>query len=238
MRVLVTRPEADGRRTAARLAARGHEAVLAPVTRIVATGNPPPAGPWDALLLTSANAAPALAALSPLRQPVFAVGARTAAAAREAGAPFVQAAEGDALALAALVKATLPPGARLLHAAAEDRKDEPERSLKAAGFHVIVWEAYRAEAVEEVPAALLAALGARRIDAALHFSRRSAGLLVAFVKGAGLLEPFRRVPHLCLSADVAAALADLGAAVVAPAPREDALLDTLERLAGSPPPSA
>lgn len=242
MRVLVTRPEADAQRTAAALGARGHEAVVAPVTDIVPTGAPAPSEPFDALLLTSAHAVPALGALDLAGRPAFAVGARSAAAARAAGIADCREAGGDAMALASLVRDTLSPGARLLHVAAQDRKDEPERSLRAAGFEVIVWEAYRAQPVDEPPEALVAALGARRIDAALHFSRRSAGLLVGLVERAGFLVPFRLVPQLCLSADVAAALHSLGARIeVAAVPREEALLDLIDRLAGdvgSPPASA
>jgi uroporphyrinogen-III synthase len=241
MRVLVTRPEADSRRTAARLAARGHEAVVAPVTVIVPTRQEPPRGAFDALLLTSANAVPALSSLAVGGRPVLAVGARTAAAARGAGLAGVREAGGDAGALAALVRSTLPPGARLLHAAATDRKAEPAASLRAAGFELLVWETYRARAVEEPPVALIDALRARQIDAALHFSRRSAGILVGLVGRAGLVAPLRAVSHLCLSADVAASLGEIaGAVVVAEASREDALLDALDRLAGrdgSPPPS-
>lgn len=232
MRVLVTRPEADGRRTASHLAARGHEAILAPLTAILPVADPPPGGPWDAILLTSSNAVPALAPVAP-RCPVFAVGARTAAAAREAGCGDVREARGDALSLAALVRATLPAGATLLHAAGRDRKEEPERSLRASGFEVRVWETYDARPVATLPDGLCEALRAGRIDAALHFSRRSAGLLVGLVEAAGLLRPFRTLSHLCLSADVAAALD--GSAVriaVAAAPREEALLDLVDRLAG------
>ncbi|MET0527101.1 MAG: uroporphyrinogen-III synthase, partial [Microvirga sp.] len=43
MRVLVTRSPDDAERTAARLAALGHEALIAPVTRIVPTGDAAPA---------------------------------------------------------------------------------------------------------------------------------------------------------------------------------------------------
>jgi uroporphyrinogen-III synthase len=237
MRVLVTRPEGDAERTAAALAARGHEAVIAPVTVIVLTDAPPP-GPFDALLLTSAHAVPALRSIDLVGRPAFAVGARTAMAARAAGVTHCLEAGGDAAALAALVQETLRPGARLLHAAAQDRKEEPARSLRAGGFEVLVWEVYRAEAVAEPPKALVAALRARRIDAALHFSRRSASLVVGLVERAELLEAFRRLPQLCLSTDVAAAVHSLGAQVeVAAAPREEALLDLVDRLAddvGSP----
>jgi uroporphyrinogen-III synthase len=231
MRVLVTRPEADAQRTAARLAERGHAAILAPVTVIVPTNAPPPGDPWDAVLLTSANAVPALRQLSVGTRPVFAVGPRTAAAARAAGIADVHEAEGAASALAALVQAMLPAGTHLLHAAAQDRKDEPERSLLTAGYPVLVWETYRAKPVEEPPEALADGLRTGRIDAALHFSRRSASILVRLVEAAGLLQPFRALPHLCLSADVAAALHQVGGTVeVAAAPREEILLDLVDRL--------
>src|SRR6266568_4673697 len=56
MRILLTRPELDGLRSAARLRARGHDVILAPLTR----GEPLKAdfgGPFAAVLMTSANAA-------------------------------------------------------------------------------------------------------------------------------------------------------------------------------------
>ena len=56
MRILVTRPREQGEATAARLAALGHEALVAPLLTIVPTSGFPPAGPCDALIVTSANA--------------------------------------------------------------------------------------------------------------------------------------------------------------------------------------
>ena len=77
MRFLVTRSPDDAVRTGQKLAAIGHEACLAPLTRIVPTGDPLPADPCDALIVTSAHAGDALPALD-RRKPVFAVGERTA----------------------------------------------------------------------------------------------------------------------------------------------------------------
>ena len=62
MRLLVTRPEPNAERTAAVLRARGHDVVAAPILRIetladAALGH----GPWAAILLTSTNAASAIA---------------------------------------------------------------------------------------------------------------------------------------------------------------------------------
>jgi len=232
MRVLVSRAAADGERTAARLGQRGHAAILAPATRIEPTGEAAPKEPWDAAVLTSAQAVPMLAGLGGLDRPVFAVGTRTAEAARGAGFTQVSVGAGDAAALAGLVRGALSPPAALLHATAPDRKAEPAASLRAAGFRVLVWECYAARPVERLPEAAILALRSRHLDAALHFSRRSAERLVGLAEREDLGPALREVPHLCLSADVAAPLAAIGATtLVAPEPSEESLLALLDRLA-------
>src|SRR5690349_19116846 len=81
VRILVMRAREQGERTAARLVALGHAPLLAPLIEVRPTGQPPPAGPFAAALLTSAHAVAPLAETKALcGLPVFAVGARTAAA--------------------------------------------------------------------------------------------------------------------------------------------------------------
>ena len=53
MRVLVTRPRAQAEATAARLAALGHVALVAPLLEIVRTAERPPRGPFDAVIAGS-----------------------------------------------------------------------------------------------------------------------------------------------------------------------------------------
>jgi len=232
MRVLVTRSRDDGARTAHRIAARGHEALLAPVTRIVPTGEPPPQAPHGALIVTSAHAAPALAALD-RRKPVFAVGERSATATREAGFADVVAADGDAVSLSRLIRGRLPSGLTLLHVTARHRKEEPAASLRAAGFTVLSWEAYEAKAVGRLPDDAAEALRSGQIGAALHYSPRSADLVVRLAEEAGLASSLLAFPHLCLSADVAAPLRAAGAmTLVAGDPSEEALLGLLDSLQG------
>jgi uroporphyrinogen-III synthase len=229
MQVLVTRARADAERTARRLAARGHVAVVAPVIAIAPTGAPAPQEPWDALVLTSAHAVPMLAGLSARDRPAFAVGARTAAAARAAGFADVRQANADALGLSRLIAAAMPPPATLLHATARERKTEPGASLAAAGFRVVAWECYAARPAPHLPAEIAAALRARHFDAVLHFSRRSAELLIGLAEREDLVPALRTVAHLCLSADVAAPLAAVGAeTVVAPEPNETSLVALLD----------
>jgi uroporphyrinogen-III synthase len=230
MRVLITRSVEDAVRTAERLAARGHEACLAPVTRIVPTGDPVPLAAYDALIVTSVHARDSLASLDRAK-PVFAVGDRTAEGVSTAGFADIAVAGGDAISLSRLIRQTLPSGLALLHVTARHHKEEPAASLRAAGFTVLQWEAYEAEAVGTLPDSAVEALRSGQIGAALHYSRRSADLVVRLAGEAGLASSLLAFPHLCLSADVAAPLRSAGAAtLVAEEPSEDALLRCLDRL--------
>lgn len=230
MRILVTRSAHDAERTAERLAALGHEPCLAPVTLIVPTGDPVPEAPYDALIVTSAHAADSLGTLE-RRKPVFAVGEHTADAVHSQGFADVTVADGDAVSLSRMIRGTLQPGLTLLHVTARHHKEEPAASLRAAGFTVLQWEAYEAKAVEHLPKAAIEALRTGQIGAALHYSRRSADLVVRLAEEAGLTSSLKAFPHLCLSADVAAPLITAGAAtLVAGDPSEDALFTLLDPL--------
>ncbi|MCJ2014321.1 uroporphyrinogen-III synthase [Methylobacterium sp. J-076] len=230
MRVWVARPEPGASRTGAALAGLGHAALVAPVLAVRPVGEPPPAGPFEGIVLTSANAVPALGA-DFRGVPVFAVGARTAERAAAAGLGPVTEGPGDGAGLAALVRGRLKPGARLLHAAGAERKPEPAAALEAAGFRLVTHVAYRAEPVPRLPDPVGAALAAEGLEAALHYSHRSAEAAASLCEAAGLGGAFRALDHYCLSADVARALEVAGVPVhfVAAYPRESALLDGLSR---------
>ncbi|NIX75321.1 uroporphyrinogen-III synthase [Microvirga terricola] len=235
MRILVTRSPEDAERTAQRLAALGAEALIAPVTRIVPTGEPMPhempQESWDALIVTSAHALEALKTVEDKRIPVFAVGPHTASAVHDAGFSSVLVADGDAISLSALIRHALSPGLKLLHVTARHHKAEPATSLRAAGFSVAHWRAYEAQAVEALPPSAREALSAGQIDAALHYSRRSADIVLRLTQEAGLLAALKSVPQLCLSADVAAPFEALGIETMsASQPDEDSILALLERL--------
>jgi len=235
LRVWVARPEPGAARTGAALAARGHIPLVAPVLVVRSTDAPPPDGPFDGLLLTSANAVPALRDVAALRGlPVFAVGARTAALAIEAGLGPVREGPGDASGLAALVAQVLPAGSRLLHATGTARKPEPAASLAAAGFSVALFVAYAADALPALPNSAQDALAAGALDAVLHYSRRSAAVALALADGSNHGGAFRRLRHYCLSTDVAFPLEAAGVPVhfVAARPRETDLLDALASYRG------
>lgn len=228
MRILVTRPEPGAARTAAWLGLHGHTAVVAPLMTIAASGEPMPAGPFGAIVVTSANAFAALKPTGAL--PVLAVGERTAAAARAAGFNDVHAATGDRHGLAALARDRLPPGQRLLVAVGRDRKGDTATLLAGAGHDPILWTVYVAKAATVLPAAARDALRDGRLDGVLHYSRRSAAIALALARGAGLESAFLSRCHICLSADVAGPLRQAGAErlVIAKKPDEACLMAALE----------
>jgi uroporphyrinogen-III synthase len=235
MAVLVTRPEPEAGDTAARLAARGHEAIVAPVLRAEPLPIPSDLGRFGAVVVTSARTLsflPAgvikgLAGIS-----AFAVGDRTAEAMRRAGFRQVRSADGDVAALAALIAAAgLPKDTPLVHLGGEERAGDLEALLAPAGLQVTTIPLYRMVPAESLPAAATEALAHHRVTAVLHYSPRSAMTFLALATGAGLTEAAARCRHICLSEAVAAPLRPaFGATVeVAVRPNEASLFDVLGR---------
>jgi len=233
MRLLVTRPEDDAARTARTLRERGHDVLLAPLLRIEAI-DADLSGTWTGVLMTSANAARAVAAhrqagaLANL--PVFTVGDRTAEAARDAGFTEVISADGALPELVRLVAARFAGDkARLLYLAGEDRAGDAMTDLAAfaVDLHTIV--VYRAAIAGALSGALSEALRAGRLDGALHYSRRSAETLLSLAEQAGLLNAVLSLAHYCLSAEAASPLREAGAkrVHVAASPREAALIESI-----------
>ncbi len=231
MRVLVTRDSDAAADTAAALARLGHEALLAPVIDITPTSATLPSGSFDAILVTSRHALPQ--GLDVLRWgkrlPVFAVGRRTAEAARAAGFEDVRIGAGDGEGLATLVSLTLPRPARVLYLAGRDRKPTLDSSLTGIGVQLVIIETYAANPVDRWPEAVVAALREGTIDAALHYSRRSAELALALAERLEVADAFLLLHHACLSADVAEPLlaAKAFAVAVAAQPDEENLLALL-----------
>ena len=227
MRVLVTRPAAEARATALRLLALGHAPLLSPVLEIVPLAGALPQGPFDAVLATSANAF--RARLSPLALPLHVAGAQTAGAALEAGWPQASTVALDSRALAVELAHACQSPARLLYLAGRDRKSELEAILTDRGHVVAVAETYAAQAASALQPDVAAALAGGRLDAVLHYSRRSACMFMALAAAAGVAAQAARLAHHCLSRDVAAPLARWGAADVrvAARPQEASLLRSI-----------
>jgi uroporphyrinogen-III synthase len=232
--VALLRPIDEARKSAAALEARGYKPVVAPVTRIVGTGAQLPEGDFDAVVATSARVFTFLSAdvrgrLAPV--PLFAVGESTAAAARNCGLRGEQVIAPDRRSLIPALLARLSNKGRLLYLAGHFRKYEIEAILAAAGVNLALVELYRAEATGGWSGAEAEAM--RGCAAALHYSRRSAGLACEFAERAGVGAHFREMSHICLSRDVAVPLRAFRASaiVVANHPREDALFTALQGVA-------
>ena len=233
MRVVITRPQADGERTATALRARGHDVLVAPLMRVEPIASDL-AGNWGAVIVTSANAPIAIAENSArstlVTLPLFAVGQRTAEAAQQAGFTHVTTAGGDVRDLVrTLVARRADAKAPLLYLAGEDRAADLIGELSARGIAAEMRIVYRAIAMP-FPAALIEALEAGEIDAVLHFSRRSADNYLAGAKQTNIFGPAVAVRHFCLSAQVAGPLAGAGASRIATAarPEEAALIELLQ----------
>ncbi|MFZ0839531.1 MAG: uroporphyrinogen-III synthase [Xanthobacteraceae bacterium] len=231
MRLLITRAAAEGVRTAAALQQQGHTILLAPLLRIETLAPDFSPGPWDAVIMTSANAARALRGhprrdeLLPLK--LFAVGRTTAQAAQACGFRDVVSADGDVSDLLNLLGESPLRTGRLLHLAGADRTVDLSAALAPAGTHVDTVVIYRAVAEARLPDEVESAFVARRIDGVLHFSARTAA---AFVTAAAAVGPTALgLPQFCLSAAVAKPLQAAGARDlrIAARPDEAALLDLI-----------
>jgi uroporphyrinogen-III synthase len=266
VRLLVTRPEPDGARTAALLRGRGHEVLQQALLRIEpVAGAELGSGPWAAVLFTSAQAVRAVANHRRFGElaglPAYAVGRRTQAAAAAAGFGPVASADGDVNTLAALIAArhmparhmpaghvpaghgganAVPCGADLplLYCAGEDRAGDLAEVLRSHGLVVETAWVYRAAMVADLAPDVRAALAAHAIDAILHYSARAAAAFVAAATAAGIRDLSIRVRHLCLSAQVAAPLALAGARAldIASEPNEQALFALIGPSCASPEP--
>jgi uroporphyrinogen-III synthase len=240
MRLLVTRPEGDGERTAAALRARGHDVILAPLLHMQAADFELADTSYGAVVMTSANAPRALARHRHLARlttlPAFTVGRRTADAARAAGFAEVHSADGDQRDLAALIRAAHPDGqAQLLYLAAEDRAGDLAGHLLAAGFRVETVVAYRAMKAERFPSEVDRELAQSQLDGVLHFSRRTAEAYIDCASRAGLLTAALEPAQFCLSQQVAEPIRAAGATAIRipPHPDEASLLELVDAEAGS-----
>ena len=208
MRVLITRPRDDAEALARTLASRGIESLIEPLLEIRPLANTElDLDGVQAILLTSANGARALAAASATRAiPVLAVGDSTAAAARAAGFTEVETAGGDVEALEKLAADRCDPGGGpLLHVAGSIVAGDLAGRLVTHGFAVRRTAPYEACPVSGLSDAAVAALADGAIDAVLLFSPRTAAAFVRFAHTAEVTGPLSRMRALCLSEAVAEA---------------------------------
>jgi uroporphyrinogen-III synthase len=264
MAILVTRPQPDNEKTGISLRARGFDVLLAPMLRFEPVALPDDSGAnYAAVIVTSANALRAvesqLAERGLLDLPLFAVGERTASAARKAGFSTVISADGDGADLRDLVvaqarkwakdrksaekskaekskvaklKAEKSENARpLLYLAGAELSRDLAGELAQHGLDVVTRTTYRMVASSVLPREACDAIAANQVEAVLHYSARSARAFLDAVRAAGVEISALAVRQCCISATVAAILREAGATqvTVASSPDENALLGMLDR---------
>jgi uroporphyrinogen-III synthase len=241
MAVLVTRPQPDDEATAAVLRARGFEVLLAPMLRFEPVAfHADEAARYGAVIVTSANAlrgvAPHLEASRLLELPLFTVGKHSAEAARRAGFNKVISADGDAAGLrdsvvAAVKTKQLKKADTLLYLAGADLARDLAGELGERGFTVVTQTTYRMVPVPSLPRDVCDAFAAHRIEAVLHYSRRSARVFLDAARAGGVEISALAIPQCCISAAVASVVRDAGATqvVAAASPDENALFGALDR---------
>jgi len=188
------------------------------------------------VLFTSANGVRAYAVATDTRAlPVFAVGDRTADAARASGFELVHSAKGDMNSLAALVRAKTTPGAgALVHPAGSAVAGDLAKTLGTDGYKVRRVVLYEAQAATSLSVEASAALRAGVVDMILFYSPRTAATFVRLASG--FESNCAAVDTLCLSRAVAKAAQTLiwRNVIVAQTPTQADLLAALdERLKGS-----
>ncbi len=228
--VVITRPQNEAERLAAALQAKGYSNLIEPMLKIVEIRAAiPDLTSYDALAFTSANAVRFFAARSQERGlPAFAVGDRTADGLRAAGFADVRAAAGDAQALAGSIRAAAPAISRILHVSGTaTARDLAE--LVDPGQAVDRLVLYGAIAASDFSPDLVEALYACTVGYVLFFSPRTAAAFGTLIGKLGLTEMICSCSALCLSLQVAAAVADLpwGAVRVAVKPTAESLLSLL-----------
>lgn len=227
--IWITRAQPGADATAARVRALGHTAFVAPLLAVKTfedasvdlTG-------VGALAFTSANGLRAFTQLCPDRSlQVFAVGAATAQAAREAGFKRVLSADGDVAALAdgiaarrgEIVGAVLHPGAAELAGDLAGALERARVEVRALTLYDTAPRRLKPDQLERLP----------QVDVALVHSAKAAKALAAVLKSHP--QPHLRVLGLSKAVIKPLARTKVSNKTFAPFPLEAALLNLIDRKA-------
>jgi uroporphyrinogen-III synthase len=228
--VLITRPEPGASDTAARVAAIGLVPIVAPLLEVRPLPIRLPPERISAVLLASGNAVDALSTFC-RTLPVLTVGAATARRAVQAGFTNVVSADGDAVALAALVRARIkPPDGTLLLAAGRGQSLTLATDLRGSDYRVARRVAYAVIPVPRLPEPARAALLDPRLQTVLLFSAETARHFLRLVRRAGLLGALANREAITIGAQAAMALKEVPWARirVAAKPTQDDMLALLQ----------
>jgi len=185
-RWLVTRPRPDAQTLAATLGEMGHTAIVSPVIVVKQLKfSPIDWSRFDAIIFTSSNGVVLGGKFPPpaLSLPVFTVGDRTAAAARDAGFVTVSSANGNVDTLARTL-AGLPRRApdRYVHICGRQTKGNLQDALSATGAKVETVAVYDVQPAAALTGKAVRGFQAGTVDGAIFLSPKTAQ---AFVQLAG-----------------------------------------------------
>lgn len=235
MHLIVTRPQPDAEDLQRKLEIRGHRVSLAPLLDIRMAGQRIPNRSYQAVLLTSANSARALAR-HPARDRLsgkicYTVGPQSRSAALAAGFVNVVEAGGTVNAIIERVQKELETSrGPLLYLSGEETSGDVEAVLKGRGFDVDRVIMYAAVPATHLPPAISSMIRRRAVDGVMLYSRRTAAVWSKCIAAHGL-EPFAATMiHLCLSGAVAAALPRSWRGEVAAVPSEQGMFELVERV--------
>lgn len=239
MRVIVTRPEHSGERTARRLMEMGHQPIGVPLSRPIHTPQAAKealsvhAGP---IAITSAEAVRAIEEIGPflaphLTRPVFAVGKATAEKARKAGFTTIHISEGNGADLANLITEHFDGASgAVLYLAGTPRAAGFETRLRELDISFRVIECYHMAEIPYEAGFLPRLFSEKRPQAVLLYSRRTAEQFLRLADvptGPDVLKDLR---ILCLSPAIAELVPSAyhRNVAVASVPEEDSLLALLD----------
>lgn len=222
MKVLIIRPQPGADATARRFQGAGYAPVLMPLFAI--EHMPPPSvsvGGYDAILLTSGNAARAACGFleSARDTPIYAVGSATASALAHLSFPVVATGSNGVEALVGVAAAD--GHKKLLWLAGEDHSAVPQ----IAGVHIDIAIVYRSVA-RETPADFAAQVAV--CDAVILHSSRAAAHFAHLCDAGGLSRG--KITLATFSNAIAASAGDGWAQIiVAPSPNDAALMDAIRQ---------
>lgn len=240
MKVLITRPERDAADLKSRIEALGASVILAPLLRVEHVPiNPAELDGATGIIATSRNALRSLAA-SPILDTarhleLFAVGAATAAMARDLDFEKIVEGPGTGAGLAAeIIRRPQTASGPLLHLAGDHLAFDMAASLAPHGIAVKVVRAYQTVAAKTLPAEAVSALANNALDAVILMSPLTASTWATLATAVTDASNLARIAHICLSAKVASALPPplSPAALIANTPQIDEIVTLLYRLAG------
>lgn len=236
MRIVVTRPEPDALKLAARIEALDHETTIAPLMAVdFDDADIVDLSEAQALIATSKNGLRGLKAQGAHRiaskLPLFTVGPGTANEGRRLGFELILAGKGGARDLVPEIVANVDPHAGMLvHLAGDMLAFDLASELEMHGFRVAQPVVYRMQPAMALPDDLVEQIRTGEAEAVLLLSPRTADIWVRLIGRHALAPMARRMLHLCLSPAVARRLAPLGAVRIetAAAPTLDDVLALIE----------